>query len=374
MNKSINEYSKIVFFGGGVLAERLYKQINSIDSRLVGVFDLLDDRRVIKEFKGFSITNASNILDLLENQEIAVLVAIGHYDVYKIVDKLLLTYPFIADRLFIVNPYSSLRFFMVDDDLASEERIPFSSHLYEKVRELFKDQESICHFDLLVNSKPFENNNDDYEIISYKSLGDMYYYSENYWNTFDFSEKRISMQATILDCGAYIGDSVESICNAIPSAENYYYAFEPLKTNVCKMKANSRLFQICEEFNIFECGVGEEDKQLFFHLPDNGVEIGGRFIDNPEGAIEKLEIRKIDDLDINYRGTVFLKMDIEGAELSALKGAENLIKERNPYMAICLYHRKNDLINIPLFIDSISSNYDFYLRGGYHTILWAIPR
>lgn len=374
MKKSINDFSKIVFFGGGVLAERLYRQIDGIQDKLVGVFDLLGENRSIKSFKGFSVKNAKEQEYLINNDEVAIMVAIGHFGVYKFVNQLRSLYPCIDDRLYIVNPYCSLRFFMVDDELAREERVPFDNPKYQKLKSLLKDEESIRHFKLLTTSKPFENNQDNYEIIKYTTLGDMYYYTEDYWNTYKFKTNGdVSLQATVLDCGAYIGDSVEDICKTIPESDVYYYAFEPLQSNIKQMKDNDLFSRICKEFNIVECGVGEENKELFFHLPNNGDQEGGRFIDQAEGSLDKLAIRRIDDIDISYKGTVYIKMDIEGAELSALKGALQTIKKYRPYMAICLYHRKNDLIDIPLFIESLELNYKFYLRGGYHTILWAIP-
>ena len=373
MKSSINDFSKIIFFGGGILAERLYHQIDGIQNKLVGVFDLLGENRSVKEFKGFAVRNAKEQELLVNDDEVAIMVAIGHICVYKFINQLRSIFPNIDERLFVINPYSSLRFFFVDDELAKEEMISFENSKYQKLRFLLNDGESIRHFNLLTSSKPFECNQDKYEIIKYTSLGDMYYYTEDYWNTYKFKKNGDGIQATVLDCGAYIGDSIENICKSIPETEVYYYAFEPLQSNVVQMKENRLFSHICKEINIVECGVGEENKELFFHLPDNGNQEGGRFIDKAEGSLDKLEIRRIDDVDISYKGTVYIKMDIEGAELSALKGALQTIKKYRPYLAICLYHRKNDLIDIPLFIESLGLNYKFYLRGGYHTILWAIP-
>ncbi|MFH1618985.1 MAG: FkbM family methyltransferase [bacterium] len=55
-------------------------------------------------------------------------------------------------------------------------------------------------------------------------------------------------------------------------------------------------------------------------------------------------------------------MDIEGAELDALKGAAETIKKNRPKLAICIYHKPSDLFEIPLFIKSLVPEYRFYLR------------
>ena len=72
-------------------------------------------------------------------------------------------------------------------------------------------------------------------------------------------------------------------------------------------------------------------------------------------------------------------MDIEGSELAALRGAEKLIREKHPILAICVYHKERDLIEIPQFIHSLVGKevYRYYL--GFHGLglaelcFYAIP-
>lgn len=74
----------------------------------------------------------------------------------------------------------------------------------------------------------------------------------------------------------------------------------------------------------------------------------------------------------------FIKMDIEGAEFPALKGAEKTIRKYRPKLAISLYHQLSDFVTIPRFLYDLNLGYDFYLD--HHTIyqnetvLFAIPR
>ena len=73
----------------------------------------------------------------------------------------------------------------------------------------------------------------------------------------------------------------------------------------------------------------------------------------------------------------FIKMDIEGAELYALKGARNTIETYHPILAICVYHRREDLITIPEYIRTLYEGYKFYIRAYslYSTelVLYAVP-
>lgn len=74
----------------------------------------------------------------------------------------------------------------------------------------------------------------------------------------------------------------------------------------------------------------------------------------------------------------FLKMDIEGAELEALKGAEQTIRKWRPKMAVAVYHRIRDFWEIPDWIEKLGLGYKFYLRHftvhEYETILFAQPK
>jgi hypothetical protein len=58
----------------------------------------------------------------------------------------------------------------------------------------------------------------------------------------------------------------------------------------------------------------------------------------------------------------FIKMDIEGSELAALKGAEKTLREQRPRLAISLYHRREDFHAIPLWLDQLGCGYRFYLE------------
>jgi FkbM family methyltransferase len=74
----------------------------------------------------------------------------------------------------------------------------------------------------------------------------------------------------------------------------------------------------------------------------------------------------------------FLKMDIEGGEHAALKGAKKTILRDRPQLAICIYHGQDDFWRLPLLLEKWCENYDFGL-GHYsyalkETVWYGIPR
>ena len=69
----------------------------------------------------------------------------------------------------------------------------------------------------------------------------------------------------------------------------------------------------------------------------------------------------------NQGEATFVKMDIEDSEMLALRGADKLISHNLPKLAICLYHKTEDIWEIPLYIKQRWSEYKIYIR--HHTEL-----
>ena len=91
------------------------------------------------------------------------------------------------------------------------------------------------------------------------------------------------------------------------------------------------------------------------------------------GCIKKVHAVKLDDI-VNEK-VGMIKMDIEGAELDALIGAEKIIKRDKPLLAICVYHKIGDVLAITDHIHSLVPEYKFKLRHygllDLETVLYA---
>ncbi|WP_295764254.1 FkbM family methyltransferase [uncultured Oscillibacter sp.] len=149
----------------------------------------------------------------------------------------------------------------------------------------------------------------------------------------------------------------------------YAYVFEP----------NPKQFEITKErlreypqAELFCYGAYDKNTTLRFDPMENGGEEGARIAGS--GAIE-IAVRRLDTL-LGDRPVTFIKMDIEGSELAALRGAERIVREQRPKLAICVYHKPEDIWEIPGLILQYHPDYRLYLRHyslcDTDTVLYAV--
>lgn len=99
----------------------------------------------------------------------------------------------------------------------------------------------------------------------------------------------------------------------------------------------------------------------FLHEGGHGGHLLASATDN--AICRTVQVRTLDQL-IDSPVTL-IKMDMEGAELSALQGAQRLITDHKPKLAVSAYHRSSDLLDLVGFIDSLRDDYRVGLR--HHT-------
>lgn len=162
---------------------------------------------------------------------------------------------------------------------------------------------------------------------------------------------------SFVDCGAYDGDSYKSFLenyrqNMAQEYDGKAYLLEPDVNNYEKL---SRSFNGAHNVSCLKLGAWDKKDTLHFSMDGTSSGIS-------ESGDNSVEVDAIDNL-VGDGRVDFIKMDIEGSELNALQGAQNTIRKYKPILAICVYHKKNDLLTIPAYIHSICPEYKFYLRA-----------
>ena len=200
--------------------------------------------------------------------------------------------------------------------------------------------------------------------------GDWKYFRDIYVEDQYFADDivRLSQQEIFLDIGAYIGDTAEYIVKMTRGNYSKIYCFEPDKKCLDILRKNTEKYLNIE---IVEKGAWNKYEKLLIR---EDSEHGASSVGNHTGY--EIEVDCIDNcIDENVCVT-HIKMDIEGAELQALQGAKRTIQTHKPKLAICVYHKNEDLLDISNYILSIVPEYQLFLRhhniSGTETVLYAI--
>jgi FkbM family methyltransferase len=178
--------------------------------------------------------------------------------------------------------------------------------------------------------------------------------------------------ARFVDCGAFSGDTLAELLSQNRPVEAVA-AFEPDPKNFSKLASLSKKISttVSDGIYLWPCGVHATSGQLRFAAGK-----GAASHLSPEGE-EFVQCVSLDDAIPNFRPSL-IKMDIEGAEYDALSGAQQLIAENQPGLAICVYHRPDDLWRIPSLVKSWQCGYEFYLRShgynGFDLVMYAIKQ
>ncbi len=181
-----------------------------------------------------------------------------------------------------------------------------------------------------------------------------------------------------IDCGAYRGETVSQFVNWIGDSYKKIYALEPDTENF-KILNDFIRAQDYKNVETFNLGAWSQKDLLYFdadgtrgaHLIDSGI---SKF--ETAGDTVKMSVDALDNL-IDDKKADLLKMDVEGSELQALKGAAGIIQNSMPILAICLYHKSEDIFTIPQYIKQLNPNYKIYFRkhglvSSFELVLYAI--
>lgn len=168
---------------------------------------------------------------------------------------------------------------------------------------------------------------------------------------------KFNSSEVFIDCGAFDGDTIRNIIKNYKKAFYKIFAFEPDPINYLKLKQFIATLpnDIGEKIYISQKAVGLHKGKLYFEA------LGTVSSSISEKGSLEIEVISIDEYMENITPT-YIKMDIEGSEPEALAGARVTISNNSPIIAFCVYHRQNHLWTLPLYVNSLSSDYKFYLR------------
>jgi FkbM family methyltransferase len=181
-----------------------------------------------------------------------------------------------------------------------------------------------------------------------------------------------------VDGGAGNGDTAEFFLKKIKNMgiKCQVHSFEPYKDHY--EKTVLRLSNI-PNVTVVPKGLWKYETELAF-VPNPAAPGSSSFVfwNNTPGAFH-VPVTSLDSYFKNKPDSewpTFIKMDIEGSEREALLGSAEIIRKRKPKLAICAYHKPEDIYELPKTIYYIRDDYQFALRqhssGWHNTVLYAV--
>jgi FkbM family methyltransferase len=159
-----------------------------------------------------------------------------------------------------------------------------------------------------------------------------------------------------IDAGAFKGDTAEEFLNATGGKFTKITAIEPDAKNYMALRRKFYAYG-SGIFAPLNAVAWSEDEPVEFTVKSGkagGVGVKG-------GRVKQIQGVKIDTL-CDKEAATYIKIDVEGAEAEVLKGAKSTITKHRPKMLVSLYHRNEDLFELPLMLHSFYPKYKFYLR------------
>ncbi len=194
----------------------------------------------------------------------------------------------------------------------------------------------------------------DISYIDRMPLNTQVYFHDDYYS---ISDKEI-----FVDCGAFDGDSIKMFLDFTKGNYQKIIGLEPDAINFRKLQESiNNHHDIC----LLCCATGKENTKMRFSSQGT---LGSTFSDKNGDLID---VKKLDDI-LKSEKVTLIKMDIEGAELETLIGAENTIRTHKPKLAVCIYHKIDDIITIPEYLHSIVPEYKFKVRQHSSSMLETV--
>ena len=173
-------------------------------------------------------------------------------------------------------------------------------------------------------------------------------------------------EEVFVDAGCFDGLTVRNFIRWSGGNYKEIFSFEP--DEKCFGECRETLRDV-RNLTIENIGLWSREDVLCFHgtgTSDSKIDTDGEM---------QIKVGKLDDIAYDKKIS-FIKMDIEGAEKEAILGAENIIRIQKPKMAVSIYHKREDIWELPKLLLEMNPESRFYLRHysfrDAETVLYAV--
>lgn len=330
---------KVLLYGTGNGADMVLDLCGEYGIECVGVF-ASDGFCKGKTFRGFNVMGMSEALNEFPDAVVLLCFAVFKDSDIDNMVKLSKSREFYAPDVPVISGGTVTR-----------ETLNSRKNDIEKVKQMLADDESRECFDCIMK---FKISGDINYLLSSESDRE-----ETLRNLFKLDNK-----SAYADLGAYRGDTVDEYIKIFGEPSGVY-AFEPAEVSFKKLSehcADRENITLINAAASDECG-----KMSFSSRSGRGAHEGGKY------TVTCATLDSVAKTKIGY-----IKLDVEGAEIKALKGSINTIEKYAPYLSVSAYHNTFDIIDIAIFISTLPHGYKLYLRHhryipSWDVIYYAVP-
>jgi FkbM family methyltransferase len=362
----ISELTNVYIFGTSAIAQILHDEFNKLGIEVIGFIDNFkkEENSYILNKKIF---NPNDLIH--EKDNISVIIASTAHckaiinQLEKLNFKTIIPYYVIWANILSFEDNQTHRYELSLTEKFHLKLLKFEDLIVNKDKYLslykyFDDNKSLKTLDNLMKYRITLDGS--YLLEIYDSINLQYFDSE----IIKFGENEI-----FVDGGCYHGENSIQFIQNTNSTYKKILLFDPDLKNLQQAKYYLKDYKNIE---FYSKGLFNEKTTIKF---SHGKE-GASKISEEEDDDENVTLIDLIDLNSFDDKITFIKMDIEGAEKQAIIGAEKHLRN-NVKLAICIYHKIEDIYEIPKLIKEINPNYKFYLRhyspSFVETVLYAVP-
>lgn len=331
------EHRPIYIYGMGDGALKIMSVFKKYGIKTTGIF-ASDDFVRGHFFEGFKVMRLSEVEEAESSFVVVLAFAAGYEELVKRIRNIAMKRPLYVPDVPVVGN----GLFTYDYCREHAEEI-------QEVYDLLADEQSKKVYSSVINFKISGNIKHLEKIVSTKS--------EIYKDII-----KPNLNEHYVDLGAYVGDTIKELLDITKNRYVRIYAMEPDKKNFKKL---CRFIEGKNHIYAYNNAAWCTDTQLPF------ASKAGRqsSLASSNNSARYIEGKSVDSILKGDEATL-IKMDVEGAEREAIWGACQTIAKYNPRLMISLYHRNEDIFELPLLVHNLNPKYKLYIRHQLYIPAW----
>lgn len=340
----VDQYQYVVFYGCGIILNRIIDTWNMYIDREIDYCCDRNSEKWGKFFRGIKCISPQELLKIKD--KCALFVTVGDFEpVFMSLKKS----GFPSVNQIYKYDLAASAFLSQCDNSQIQAKL---CQLYE----ILADEQSKKVYNSVINR--VLDTGDNFDIMAKVCEKNQYFPMDIF---------TLSKHECFVDGGAFDGDTITVFIETTNAKFDAIYSFELDEINFRSLKENVKSMPHNDKIILFNKGIWDSECEIAYSVGNSDSCIG-------EGAGRGCVV-SLDRILLNERIT-YIKMDIEGAEPRALRGAQGIITAQKPKLAICIYHDFRHLWKIPLYLKELVPEYKIYLRHHtnleYETVCYAV--